>query len=81
MVDVERPALAAVHAPLGGEIFDGLVGVVGGEVEVGGVAGPAHGDVGELSAAAVGEDVRSVDRGALRAVHGDGVRVVEAVGG
>ena len=45
------------------------------------LAGAAHGDVGELAAAAVVEAVRGVDGGALGAVHGRGVPVVQAVGG
>ncbi len=43
LVDVQRPTLAAVDAPLGGEVLDGLLGVVRGDVDVGGVAGAAHG--------------------------------------
>lgn len=42
LVDVEHPALTAVHAPLGGEILDGMVGAVSSDLEVGGVAGAAH---------------------------------------
>ncbi len=37
------------------------------------------GDVGELAAANVGEDVGTVDSGALGAVDSDRVRVVEPV--
>src|SRR4029453_8387027 len=46
---------------------------------MGRVAGAAHGNVGELSATAVGEHVRPVDGRALHAVDGEGVRVVEPV--
>ena len=44
------------------------------------VAGSAEGDVGELSAAAGGEDVGAVVGGALGAVDGEGVAVVEVLG-
>ena len=77
---VGDPALVAVDAPVGLEVVDGLVEVVGGGVDRGVVAGAAEGDVGELAAAAGGEDVGSVVGGALGAVHGEGVAVVEVRG-
>ncbi len=79
LVDVEHPALAAVNAPLGDEILDGLLGVVSRDVHEAGIARAAHGDVGELPAAAVGEDVGPVDGRSLHAVDSHGVGVAEAV--
>ena len=52
---VDGPGLSLLTAPVPGEVFDGLVDFVGDGVDVGGVAGSAHGDVSELSPAAVGE--------------------------
>jgi hypothetical protein len=79
LVDVEDPTLASIGRPLGRQIPDGLIGVVRDDVDVAGIACTAHGDVGEFSAAAVGEDVSVVDGRSLHAADGDGVRVVEAV--
>jgi hypothetical protein len=45
-----------------------------------GMAGSAHGDIGELSAACVVEDMSDVHRGALGAVTRDGISVTEAIG-
>lgn len=42
-------------------------------------AGAAHGHVGQFSAAAVGEHVGGIYRGALGAVHGDGVSVTDTI--
>ena len=72
--------MVAVDAPVGLEVVDGLVEVVGGGVDGGVVAGSAEGDVGEFSAAAGGEDVGLVVGGSLGAVDGEGVAVVEVVG-
>lgn len=47
---------------------------------MGRLARSAHGDVGELATAAIGEEVDAVDRRALGAVHGDRVGVVEVLG-
>ncbi len=80
-VDVEYPALAPVGRPLDGQVLDGLLEVVGSDVDVAGVAGAAHGDVGEFSAAPVGEDVSAVNGCPLHAVDRYGVGVVEAVTG
>lgn len=66
--------------PGGVQVVDGLLEVVGGGVDGRAVAGPGEGDVGELATSAGSEDVGTVVGGALRAVDGDGVRVVE-VGG
>ena len=59
---VDGPAGPVVDGPVPGEVFDGLVEVVGDDVD--GVALPAaaHGDVGEFAAAAVFEAVGDVDR-------------------
>jgi hypothetical protein len=73
--------LASVGGPLNGEVLHGLIDIVRDHVDVAGLAGSAHGDVRELSAAAVGEDVGSVDGCSLHAVNGDRVGVVEAVAG
>ncbi len=62
-VDVEHPSLAPRSAPFAGEALDSLTDAVGDEVDVAAVARAAHGDVGELALAAVGEDVGSVNRG------------------
>ena len=71
--------MTTVGSPLHREVFDGLVEVVGDDVDVAGVAGAAHRDVGQLSPAAVGEDVGAVDGRSLHSVDRDGVGVVEAV--
>jgi hypothetical protein len=48
-------------------------------MDVTGVPGSAHGDIPELPASAVGEEVGGIHGGALTAVHGGGVPVGEAV--
>ena len=58
MAQVCRP----FPAPVPGEIFDGLVDVVGDRVYLGDLAGAAHGDVSEFSAAAIGEEMGSLER-------------------
>lgn len=73
LVDIQYPALTPVGGPLDQEVLDGLGEVVGGDVDVTRVAGTAHGDVGELSTPAVGENVTAVDGCALHAVDGDGI--------
>src|SRR5207302_5315670 len=62
-----------------GEVLDGLVQVVGDDVDSVGFAGPAHRDVCKRAATAVFESVRDIDGRGLRAVDGDGVPVGEAV--
>src|SRR3546814_15655824 len=74
---VGDPALAVLVGPVSLEVFDGLGVVVGDGVEGGAVTGAAHGDVAELSAAAVGVDVGPVVGCALGSVDGEGVGVVE----
>jgi len=81
VVGVEDPALSAFAGPLSSQVVGGLVGVVGDDVDVGGAGGAAEGDVGEFSAATVAEDVAGVRGGALGAVDGHGVGVVEAIEG
>jgi hypothetical protein len=49
---VDGPGLSPLPAPVPGEILDCLVDVVGDGLYVGGLAGTAHGDIAELSAAA-----------------------------
>lgn len=56
-----------------------LVKVAHDDVDVAGVASAAHGDVGELSAAAAGEDVSAIDSRPLHSVDGDRVGEVEPV--
>ena len=77
---VGDPALVRLVTPVGSEVVDRLFEAVGSGVDVGLVAGAAERDVGELSAAAGGEDVGAVDGGALGSVDGEGVAVVEVVG-
>lgn len=77
---VGDPALVSVVGPVDGEVVAGLVEVVGDGVEGRACAGAAEGDVGELSSAASGEDVGAVAGGALGAVDGERVAVVEVVG-
>ena len=67
--------------PVPAQIIDGLGRVVGDGPDVGGLSGPAHGHVGQLSAAAVGEEVRPATVVALGAMNGCGVPVAEPVGG
>ena len=74
------PLLAALLVPSPCEPLGRVVGVGGGDVDVAGGAGSAHGHVGEFSSAAVVEDVGDVHGGALAAVGGDGVPVAEALG-
>jgi hypothetical protein len=74
---VDRPGLAPFPAPVPGEIFDGLVDIVGDGVNLGGLSGSAYGDVAELSAAAVCVEVGGVERGALAAMNCRGVPVRE----
>ena len=76
---VDGPAGAALGGPVPAEVVDGLVEVVGDDVDGAALAGPAHRDVGEFPAAAVLEAVGDVDGGALGPVDGDGVAVVEPV--
>ncbi len=56
-----------------------MVEPVGDDVHVRRLARPAHGDVGELPAAAVGEDMSTVDGSALHPVHRHRVGVVEPI--
>ena len=72
-----QPGLIAVGGPVVGDRLDGLLGAVSDGVDSGSVAGSGHRDVGELPAAAFGQDVSAVGRRALLAVHGEGVAVVE----
>ena len=73
--------LAALLVPGPRQPLGGLARVGGGDIDVAGGAGAAHGHVGEFSSAAVVEDVGDVHGGALTAVGGDGVPVAEALGG
>ena len=72
--------LAALLVPGPGEPLGGLARVGGGDIDVAGGAGPAHGHIGQFSSAAVVEDVGDVHGGALAAMGGDGVAVAEALG-
>jgi hypothetical protein len=65
--------------PVAGEVVEGLVVVVSRDVDGDAVAGAAVGDVGEFAAAAVVVAVDGVEGGALGAVHGGGVAVVETL--
>jgi hypothetical protein len=76
---VDGPGLSLLPAPVPGEVFDGLVRVVGDGVNVGGVSGSAHGDVSELSPAAVGEEMGGIEGGALASMDGRGVSQGELV--
>lgn len=78
-VDVQNPALPAVGGPFPAEVLDGLVEIIGRDVDLARLACPAHGDVGEFSAAAIGEDMSAIDGRSLHAVDGDRVGVVEAL--
>ncbi|MND08229.1 hypothetical protein D3C83_307130 [compost metagenome] len=51
-----------VDGPVAGDVLDGLVEVVGDDVDGVGLAAAAHGDVGEVPAAAVLKPVGDVDR-------------------
>jgi hypothetical protein len=61
--------LSTVERPFGDQVLGCLFVAVGGDVHVGTRTGTAHGDVGELPAATVGEHVRGIDRGTLHPVH------------
>jgi hypothetical protein len=58
---VDGPSLSLLPAPVPGEVLDSLVDVVGDGVHVGGVSGSVHGDVSELSPAAVGEEMGGIE--------------------
>lgn len=73
------PVLGSVGLPVEGEVLLELGEVVGHGVEGGGGAGAAEGDVGEFSSAAGGEDVGAIVGGALGAVDGEGVAVVQVL--
>ena len=77
---VDDPALVVRLSPVGVEVVDGLVEVVGGGVDAGLLASPAEGDVGELAASAAGEDVGAIDGGALGSMNRERVAVVEVLG-
>jgi hypothetical protein len=66
---VDRPGLAPLAAPVPREIFDGLADIIGDGVNPGGLSGSAHGDVAELSAAAVAVEVGGVEGSALAAMN------------
>jgi hypothetical protein len=74
------PAGTPVGQPVPGQVFDGLVEVVGDQVDGGVRAGPAGGDVGELSSAAVGEVVAGVGRQSLTTMDREGVGIRESAG-
>ena len=57
----------------------GLGEVVADRPDVGGLPGPAHGHVGQLTTTAVGEEVGPGRGGALGSVDGGGIAVAEAV--
>jgi hypothetical protein len=69
--------LVAVERPVVGDVLDGLGEIVGDSVDDAGAAGAGHGDVGEFAAAAFGEIVAAFGGGALFALHGEGVAVIE----
>jgi hypothetical protein len=77
---VADPLLAALLVPGPGQARSGLELVRCSEVDVAGVAGPAHGHIGELASAAVLEEMGDVDGGALGPMGGDGVAVGQTVG-
>ena len=77
---VDGPDLAALGVPVPDQVLGRLAGIVGDEMDVTGVAGSAHPDIAEFSAAAVGEHVGDVDGGALRAVNCCRVSQGQAVG-
>jgi hypothetical protein len=77
---VGDPLLAAFIVPGPGETLRRIRQVAGSDIDVTGLAGSAHGDICELSAASVVEDVSDVHRGALGAVTRDGIPVTEAFG-
>src|SRR5690349_1042392 len=74
---VGDPSSVGLGAPVGDEVGNGLLEVVGGRMDGRVLAGATERDVGEFAAAAGGEDVRPVTGGALRAVDGERVAVVE----
>lgn len=77
---VGDPALVVRYSPVGIEVVDGLVEVVGGCVDRGAFACSGECYVGELTSAAGGEDVGPVVGCSLGAVNRDGVGVVEVLG-
>jgi hypothetical protein len=77
---VGDPALGLIVRPVDAEVVAGLIEVVGDGVEGGAGTGSAEGDVGQFPAAASGEDVGAVVGGALGAVDGEGVAVVQVIG-
>jgi hypothetical protein len=77
---VGDPALVVFDAPVGLEVVDGLGEIVGDGMDGGAVAGPAEGDVGELPTTTGGEVVRALVGGALGAVDGERVGIVEVPG-
>jgi hypothetical protein len=70
---IDGPGLTPLAAPVPAEVLDGLVDVVGHDMDVGGLSGSTHGDVSEFSAAAVGVQVGAVSSSALASVNGRGV--------
>lgn len=79
---VDGPAASPFVRPVAGEIFSGLVEVVGNDLDGGVAAGAAHGDVGKFPSTTVVEAVGDVDGVALRAVvaAGCGLRQGEVFG-
>ena len=77
---VARPLLAAFVVPGPGKSLRPIRQVAGSDMDMTLLACPAHGDIGELPAATVVEDMGDVHGGALRTVGCDGVAVTEAFG-
>ena len=80
MYRCQWPRTGDVRGPVPAQILDCLADVVGHNVDLGGGPRTAHGDVPELSAAAVSEQVGGVEGGPLAAVDRRRVTVGEAVG-
>ncbi len=76
---VEGPGGGALGGPVPAQVVDGLGQIVGDGPHVGGLAGPAHGHVGQFPAAAVGEEVGPLGGRSLAAMDGGGVPVAETV--
>lgn len=78
-VRVEHPPLTSLGPPLAGEVDEGLVEILGDNVDVCRFTSTAHGNVSEFPATAVGKEVCTIDCCPLHAVDGDRVGVVEVI--
>ncbi len=76
---VDGPGGGVLGEPVAAEVVCGLGEVVGHRPDVGGLPGPGQRDVGEFSAAAVGEQMGPVRRRPLTAVNRCRVPVTQPV--